>query len=560
MNSSQAIENASGKAILLNPVKERTHSYGLLQIYLYLKNKGVTTDYADVNLDSNRFRALKSVLKHHPDDVFWLGMPADFLSHTPVARFVLMVRKWGYEGHISLGGQFPTMYPGYYFDMPIDSVVLGRGERVVEELLGRLAAGDPWDSIPGLAFCKNGRIERNPNTCGPVPWSQIPESMDLLHVDDVKREVHIPSSGIGSCPNQCTWCPENLVATAAGYRRQTMAFKPVERLKKEILFGIEQMQKRYDEQPPVENFSVSFYIHDCDAFSTHNLLNRNAELARWFSEEILPNTEFKVLWYLWGTVRSLLPLSKDYLDSVTASKCTILVGIESFSDSQLRRLGKGTTREQNLSICEKVGLEGLGILTIFWDPWVTAQEMLDSWSGYLSVLHCPKPADMKRVDKHLELLPGTPLYRQFIPVAQRYRSSRLGTIYWYDVLDPDANRLKQILSQFVHYWCSVREAQQKLCEDRQHPLHGTFQARGFNKCTFCERGFQNVTDKRFKSVFTQILELAAHAKGAWWQEAKQLAREEILALKEDLETHTFDDKTLFELAIKYASKGVNLAS
>lgn len=555
MNSPQPTGDAPEKVILLNPVKERSHSPGMLQLYLYLQNKGVNVDYADVNLDAKRSQALKRFLKCHPDDVLWLGMPADFLSHTRVALFVLTVRKWGYAGHISLGGQFPTMYPEYYFDMPIDSVVLGRGELVVEELLQRLAAQKPWHSVPGLAFREADGIQRNPNTFDPVPWNQIPESMDLVHFDDAKREVHIPSSGIGSCPNRCTWCPESLVATAAGYHRQIKStFKPIERIKKEILRGIEQARTWYEEHlPEVEDRSISFYVHDCDAFSTPGLLKRNTELACWISEEILPDADLAVRWYLWGTVRSLLPLSRDYLGFMTASKCTILVGIESFSDSQLRRLGKGTTREQNLSICEKVDLEGLGILMIFWDPWATTQEMLDSWSGYMSVLHCPKPADMKRVDKHLELLPGTPLYKRFLPVAQRYRRSKLGTIYWYDVLDPDANRLKQILSQFVHYWYNVREAQQKLCEDKQHPLHAAFRTRGFNKCTFCERGSQSGTDKRFKSVFMQILELAAQSKGKWWREAKEMARGEILALKEDLKAHTFDEKTLFQLAMEYAT-------
>lgn len=190
---------------------------------------------------------------------------------------------------------------------------------------------------------------------------------------------------------------------------------------------------------------------------------------------------------------------------------------------------------------------------ILWDPWATTQEMLDSWSGYMSVLHCPKPVDMKQVDKHLELLPGTLMYRRFLPVARHYRKSKVGSIYWYDVLDSDANRLKQILSQFVHYWCNLREAQQKLCEDKRHPLHAVFQARGFNKCTFCERGSYSETDKRFKRVFMQILELAAQARGKWWDEAEEVVRGEILNLKEDLKAHTFDGKTLFQLAMEYGA-------
>jgi hypothetical protein len=545
------------KALLLNPVKERAHSPGVLQIYLYLQNRGVDIDYADINLNPTHLQVLKSFLKRHPEDVLWLGIPADFLSRARVNRFVLTARRWGYTGHISIGGQFPTMYPENYLDMPIDSVILGQGEQVVEELLRRLVKRENWRSIPGLAFREGDRIHCNPNTFDHVPWNLIPENMDLLHFDYTKRDVHIPSSDIESCPNRCTWCPSSFVATAAGYSpRLKIAMKPVERIKKEILYGIRQMQVWYDEHlPDTEDRSVSIYLQDCDAFSTPELLNRNAVLARWISTEILPDTgDIAVHWFLWGTVRSLLPLSKNYLDTLVASKCTILVGIESFSDSQLRRLGKGTTRAQNLAVCRKIGLEGLGILMIFWDPWTTAQEMLDNWSGYMSVLHCPKPADMRQVDKHLELLPGTPLYRRYLPAARRHRQSKVGAIYWYDVLDPGANRLKHIMSQFVHYWCSLREAQQKLCEDKLYPLFTTFRAQGFNKCTFCEQGSHHATDERFKRTFMQILELAAQGERKWWRDAEELAREEILALKKDMEAHIFDGKTLLQLAMEYETR------
>ncbi|MBI4672550.1 MAG: cobalamin B12-binding domain-containing protein [Chloroflexi bacterium] len=541
------------KAILLNPVKERTHSPGVLQLYLYLKNNGVEVEYADVNLDAGHCAALKRLLKHHPGDILWLGLPSDFLAHNRTARFVNTVRGWGYTGHISLGGEFPTMYPERYLDMPIDSVVLGRGEPVVAELLRRLDAGQDWRTIPGLAFRNGSGIQRNPNTLLAPSWDQIPENMDLVNFDDTARDIHIQSAGFASCPNRCTWCPDRIAFTAAGYRRVPVAFKPAARVKKEILYGIERTRQWYAEHlPDAEEKAVSIYVHDCDAFSTPELLERNAEIARWVSAELLPNlSDLSLYWFLWGTVRSLLPLSQEHLELLIASHCTILVGIESFSDSQLRRFGKGTTRAQNLAICEKLGLDGTGILMIFLDPWTTAQEMLDNWTGYMSVLRCPKPVDLKQVDKCLELLPGTPMYKRFLPVARRYKQSKVGAIYQYDLLDPNANRLKQILSQFVHYWTSLREAQQKVCEDKQHPLYAAFRARGFSKCTFCEIGWHKQTDQRFKRVFMRILELGVQAEGKWWRAAEELARQEILALKQDLEAHIVEGKTLFEWAMEY---------
>ncbi|MBU7010576.1 MAG: hypothetical protein HXS46_07780 [Theionarchaea archaeon] len=39
MNSPQPTGDAPEKVILLNPVKERSHSPGMLQLYLYLQNK-----------------------------------------------------------------------------------------------------------------------------------------------------------------------------------------------------------------------------------------------------------------------------------------------------------------------------------------------------------------------------------------------------------------------------------------------------------------------------------------------------------------------------------------
>ena len=137
---------------------------------------------------------------------------------------------------------------------------------------------------------------------------------------------------------------------------------------------------------------ATFYILDNDAFSSRQLVDRNLELARWVEEELPSRLDgIELHWYLWSTTRSVLALSDDEVEIFRRSPLTILVGLESFSDSQLRRYGKKATRLENMEVLRRLGLT-CGPLLMLWDPWSTAWEVRESWETYDDLLSCPKVA------------------------------------------------------------------------------------------------------------------------------------------------------------------------
>ncbi|MFH0997181.1 MAG: cobalamin-dependent protein [Pseudomonadota bacterium] len=551
------------RGVLINVTHQEMHSPGMLQIYLYLKSKGFDVEYADINSDPDTVKSLKRRLKKSPEYFQWIGLHADYQTKQQVRRFVTTLRSWNYHGHVSVGGVFPTMHPAEYFDgIEIDTVVLGAGELVVKNLLSLIERNEVWTKLPGIAWTKNGRLRTNPNIFKPVLWDEIQEDPGLVSIHRNRKSVYINSSCIRSCPGTCSWCPDRFADRAAqkdksGFHPRRVNYKPLERLKREIVSTVIEFNDAYDEADKDTNGggSIFFYILDNDAFSTPELVERNVRLAEWINGElnqIMGHFDFR--WLLWGTARSILSLPDNYLNVLKSSNLTFLVGIESFSTSQLKRLGKMSTREENIAVCERLGLNA-GILMIIWDPWISPEEMFESWSTYQTILSCPKPPDYENINKFLVLIPGTPMYKRFMQSGKKYRKDRFGAIASYELLDPVSRRLQSILSQFVHYWTQLRGSQQSLCSDEVHPLSSQFKALHLNKCTFCEIGKRKDVYLRFQEAILHIIKLAMNEERGWSDRAKEFAREEIRKLKNDIASFTIREQSLYSLSIDHAKHG-----
>ena len=99
-----------------------------------------------------RARVIDAVLEEAPD-VVGLSMQFQHRAHE-FMRLARGLRERGFAGHITCGGQFPTLAwedtlrPAH----GIDTVVLYDGEVTFRELLAALAAGADLASVPGLAL------------------------------------------------------------------------------------------------------------------------------------------------------------------------------------------------------------------------------------------------------------------------------------------------------------------------------------------------------------------------------------------------------------------------
>jgi len=119
------------------------------------------------------------------------------------------LRARGFRGHLTCGGQFPTLaWQEVLAHHPaIDSVVLHEGEQTMVELAGAIDARTPWLSIPGLAV-------RDENGCA-VRRAGRPLEPNLDRLPFAKRyrphTTHlgvpfIPITASRGCWGRCSYC------------------------------------------------------------------------------------------------------------------------------------------------------------------------------------------------------------------------------------------------------------------------------------------------------------------------------------------------------------------
>jgi len=108
----------------------------------------------DLWLENNEEAAIRDALRQYPAEVIGLsGLTAESDSLYRAARYA----RQGAPGAVILaGGPHATSYTQQTVARPeIDGVIIGEGERTLQEILGRIAAGSAWDDVAGTAV-KNG--------------------------------------------------------------------------------------------------------------------------------------------------------------------------------------------------------------------------------------------------------------------------------------------------------------------------------------------------------------------------------------------------------------------
>jgi len=150
-------------------------------------------------------RVAESILAKRPDVV---GLSAQFQHRShDFLSLSRELRARGYQGHVTAGGQFPTMAFREVLSRGngIDSVVLHEGEETFVELLDALANARPLDDVAGLALPNRGMPYRTPGRA----------LADLDSVPFPKRYrgharhlgvPFIPIMGSRGCWGSCSYC------------------------------------------------------------------------------------------------------------------------------------------------------------------------------------------------------------------------------------------------------------------------------------------------------------------------------------------------------------------
>jgi anaerobic magnesium-protoporphyrin IX monomethyl ester cyclase len=158
------------------------------------------------------------VARRIPRDTRIIGLSCMFSTLWPLTRDLAdHIRTAFPDALMMLGGEHCTAVPELSLrTSPFDVVVLGEGEETFVSLARAVLAGEPWQSLPGIAFLdgvefrNNGLSARNRNVDDiPLPdWDSFPieEYISRHQINGANLGRSMPLLSTRGCPYQCTFC------------------------------------------------------------------------------------------------------------------------------------------------------------------------------------------------------------------------------------------------------------------------------------------------------------------------------------------------------------------
>ena len=190
--------------------------FGPAYLAAYLRQEGFDISFIDAlgegmnqytpldDLPNSFLRGLthEETAQRIPADVEVIGVSSMFSVNWVVTRHLIeTLRRHFPTALLLVGGEHATALPEYCLrNAPeIDYLVIGEGEQTTVELLKTLAAGGVDESVPGIAFLRNGqyrattaRLREKDLSVFPWPaWDLLPVA-DYLRLDPGERKDQVP--------------------------------------------------------------------------------------------------------------------------------------------------------------------------------------------------------------------------------------------------------------------------------------------------------------------------------------------------------------------------------
>lgn len=140
-------------------------------------------------------------------DLVGLSIQFQHRSHEFVS-LARALRRAGYRGHVTAGGQFPTLAAREVLGRGhgIDSVVLHDGEETIVELLAALEKGTPLDQVRGLAFVDQGGVRLTPGRGLGTSLDSLPFPKRYRRPSRHAGVPFVPIMGSRGCWGSCSYC------------------------------------------------------------------------------------------------------------------------------------------------------------------------------------------------------------------------------------------------------------------------------------------------------------------------------------------------------------------
>src|SRR5262245_27024131 len=172
-----------------------------------VEREGHTSDVIPFNDASETQAACSRALVGDPDVI---GLSIQFQHRAP--EFLALARELraaGYRGHLTCGGQFPTLAWRETLapEHGVDSIVLHDGEDTIVDLLLAIERGSPLGDVPGVALCADdGVLFRTPARRLLDDLDRVSFARRYRGHDHHMNVPFVPIVGGRGCWGKCSYC------------------------------------------------------------------------------------------------------------------------------------------------------------------------------------------------------------------------------------------------------------------------------------------------------------------------------------------------------------------
>ena len=264
-----------------------------------------------------------------------------------VVRLARKLRQLPDPPAVFVGGPHAEVVPEHFFDAAIDGVFFADQLRAVAEVAGRIVRGRPYHDVPGGAFPRDGRFERNP--APPQDPADVPVPRRVLFERAPHKYFYLYYDRCASvktafgCNDRCNFC---FCTQMYGGR-----------------FGPRPLEQVVDEIAGIDARNI-FVLDDNFLCSRQRVL----EFCRLVREREL-DREFIV----YGGARFIAANPDVMAEARQAGMTGVIVGFESIDDDELDSMQKNASRADNdrtVEICQELDIElfALFIVQPHWRP------------------------------------------------------------------------------------------------------------------------------------------------------------------------------------------------
>ena len=413
----------------------------------------VLNDYIKRNLDVQLYVSFRNIEKdfiekllNYKPDVVCVSTSIGSLQYFD--EVYTAVRKQLGNVLVVVGGLYATYaYEQFIKAYPDVFCIIGEGEEAIVKILDNIYKATDAEQLyetvqecPNLAFIRDGKlITTKRSVLDLSEMNYVPAHIFAKSINDAEGCVRMEASR--GCPwNNCSYCVLKMKYCGSKWRPY-----PVEKVIREM------KNLSADGVKTVYFTDEEFISGDYDRME--QLADKIIDAKK--CGEISSDFNFAAS----TSVKALFgkycehPVPQERINAVLlklkeAGLRSLFLGIESGSDSQLRRYCKGVTAEQSVEAIElltKLGIEQ-DIGYIIFDPLVTVDELMQTVE-FLE--RCHLDSNMSRFAKDMRIVPFTHYYKVYGKVFKQFDLKQLEYLYSFanadvQIIHDEYTRLEEI--------------------------------------------------------------------------------------------------------------------